>query len=409
MMRSWIAALAVAWTGLVPGPGAIAQDRLSSETIGRVLAQTKPAPPFRYRGDDSCALANDRVCNEPGFGAGGCETGTDRSDCWRIMEDREDDSCEYAADGECDEPDFGSGACTMGTDVTDCGNVSALRFQTDSCRHAFNGVCEAREDGEGACARRTDRSDCVGRERPLRLYDHFFGRDDRVLPDPSTEPWRAVGEYSADDGSSCTATLVADAVVATAAHCIIGDDGQVAASGRFRLADRSAEARVVDYLMDPAFDSEAFGGGDSLDGLDWALLRLDRPLGANGRHIVPAAADRARPLVQGGYSWDTDPHLSAHEGCELRTLYEDNTFAHACDTTRGDSGSPFLQRRAGRWVLVGTDSNFRQNDGGQVIYIAAQAAGWMNRVAPFAAGEIGAGGLRPQAGGKPVAPPRKPG
>jgi len=408
MAQAWGAALAAALSiGWFSG-AAPAQERMSSEAIGRVLTQIKPGVTLRHEGDDSCVYANDFACDEPGIGSGACEAGTDYSDCWRIIEGREDDSCQWADDGECDEPNFGTGACTMGTDVTDCGDVSALRFQTDSCRLAFNGVCDVEDGASGACAPRTDRSDCVGRDRPARINDHFFGRDDRILADGSRLPWTTVGLFTSDGGGSCTATLVAENVVATAAHCIVGEGGVLHAAGRFRLADRSAEARVVDFLADPDFNNAEFSAGDELDGLDWALLRLDRALGAGGRYVVPAPAEPDAPVAQAGYSWDTDPHLSANESCRLLELYPDNTFSHACDTTRGDSGSPFLQRRGEDWVLIGTDSNFRSNDGGQFIYIAVQAAGWLGVLDAFAAGETGMGGVRQRAGGKPVAPPRKP-
>ncbi len=412
MIFTALAAAAAAASAMLAASGPTddaVRARLSAAEIDAYLQPVKPRPVATPVQDDSCAFSLDRTCDEPGFGTGRCDAGTDYSDCWRIMEGREDDSCQWANDGECDEPAFGSGACTMGTDLTDCGEVSHLRFQDDSCRHAFNGVCEAIEDGSGRCDPRTDRSDCVGRERPARIHDHFFGYDDRVLPPVDTAPWTAVGAFFSDDGGSCTAALVAPAVIVTAAHCVTSDSGGVFAAGRFELADRTAEADVIDFFVDPEWDVETFDETNDEDGLDWVLLRLDAALGSQPeRRLPPARLDPALPLVQAGYSWDTDPWLSGNLDCSVRQAFADSTFAHDCDTTRGDSGSPFLQRQGGAWVIVGTDSNFRQDDGEPVIYIAAQAAGWMDYLPAFAAGEIGEGGVRPRGRGKPVPPPAKP-
>jgi len=56
---------------------------------------------------DSCAYANNNVCDEPNM----CFPGTDTSDCPVSQ-----DSCKWANDGTCDEPN----KCYVGTDTTDC-------------------------------------------------------------------------------------------------------------------------------------------------------------------------------------------------------------------------------------------------------------------------------------------------
>jgi len=370
----------------------------------------KPEGPAVAGGDDSCQYANDNECDEPGFGTGACRAGTDYSDCWRIMTGREDDSCEWADDGECDEPGFGTGACTQGTDVTDCGDVTHLRFRNDSCTLAFNGVCDEPGEGTGRCETRTDRADCGGRQRPLTINDHFFGRDDRVLMDTAAFPWRAIGQVTFESGGGCTASLVAPDVLITAAHCI-SEDGRIDASGEFVTGDAlpggPRRARVIDFLVDRNWDEARFTEGDELDGTDWALLRIDRPLGDELGHLgVVALGDsvRAAPatrLLQAGYSWDTGDNLSGDPDCQVLELARDNTLAHDCDTTRGDSGSPFLIETADGYAVVATDSNFRSNPDGPFIYIAARSDRWINDLPAFVRGDLGAGGVRPPGPGKP--------
>jgi protease YdgD len=344
--------------------------------------------------NDSCRWANDHECDEPDIGTGACAMNTDYSDC-RHLRAGEDDTCQWSRDGECDEPNFGTGACTQGADHTDCGDIAWLRNETDSCASAFNGVCEEPGHANGSCAVHTDRSDCLGRNRPLNIADHFFGHDDRVLVPIAQAPWKYVGALVMDSDEGCTATLIADNVVVTAAHCIMNDNG-VDADATFTTALGDHTARVVAYLIDRRFNYRQFTTGNSQDGMDWALLRLDRPLGAQtgfagvrnltgqGRRIATAAS-----LMQAGYAWDTGDNLAGVTACHMVAIHTDNTFEHQCDTTRGDSGSPFFVRNGDGFDVVGVDSNFRSNSAGPYINIAVSAAAFTPHVGDFVAGRSG--------------------
>ena len=400
-------------------------ERLSSREIGQWLRQIgdkppKPgeggaAPARRYTGTDTCRWANDGECDDPGIGTGACQQGTDYSDCWRLVEGVEDNTCRWANDGECDEPGFGTGACTQATDLADCGDIIHLRFRNDSCETAFDGVCNEPGIGDGSCAERTDRADCFGRERPLTINDHYFGRDDRVFMDTSVFPWVTVGQISFDSGGACTATLIADDVLITAAHCI-ADNGRFDMRGTFTTGygrnGGPVSARVIDYFADPQWNEQRFSSTDDLDGTDWALLRIDTPLGAELGHVgVRGLVDTAgsngamrADLYQAGYSWDTGEHLSGNIGCHMVQVFNDNTMAHDCDTTRGDSGSPFMVREGDEYFVVATDSNFRSNPGGPMIYIAARSDRWIQYYEDFVAGRIGAMRQQRPAGG--VKPPK---
>ncbi len=364
-------------------PGAIHFDKQR--------AAAKP-PRAAGGGNDSCRWAHDNECDEPDIGTGACRIGTDYSDC-RAIRAGDDDSCRWARDGECDEPNFGTGACVQGTDRTDCGAIAWMRNQNDSCATAFNNVCEEPGRGSGRCAARTDRSDCHGRDRPLSINDHFFGHDDRVLVNVNDAPWRYMGQLVNEAGEACSATLVGRNVIATAAHCIHTDNGVLAAA-TFTTATGGHTARTIAYLVDSRFNYRRFTTTDEIDGTDWALLRLDQPLGdtvgfAGVYSLTGQGAARAlaTDIMQAGYSWDTGEHLSGNLRCRMVQVNADNTFAHECDTTRGDSGSGFLMRNArGGFDLVGVDSNFRSNPSGPFIYIAVSAAAFAPQVADFVAG-----------------------
>ncbi len=316
----------------------------------------------------------------------------------------DNDSCEYARDGECDEPSYGTGACQAGTDLTDCGDLSHLRGRDDSCATAFNNVCEEPGSGPGTCAAMTDRSDCVGRERPLNMYDHYFGNDDRFVFPTNEFPWSVIGELRMASGGACTAALIAPDVLATASHCI-HDGPHADARGTFStgamLPGGPRTADVVDYVIDPNWDTDLFNGTTAIEGADWALLRIDEPLGAElgfltVRPLVDAVG-RVRaletPIYQAGYSQDTGDNLSGNRGCRLTEIYDDGTMAHNCDTTRGDSGSPFMWRQGEQWHVMGVESQYRDNPAGPEAYdyIAVRAESFFDFVAPFLNGETGNG------------------
>lgn len=394
-MRIWTAAtiaacMAVAHVGgFSPGfaaPAAPAQKQ---------SAPPKPpgsAAPQRA-GNDTCRHARDRECDEPDIGTGACTMGTDFSDC-RALREGDNDSCRWARDGECDEPNFGTGACTQGTDRTDCGAIAWMRNQTDSCATAFNGTCEEPGRGDGSCAARTDRTDCHGRERAMTIFDHFFGRDDRVLVNVAEAPWRFMGLLAMTTGEQCTATLIAPNVIVTAAHCIHTARG-VNAAAQFTTADGAHSASVTAYLISPRFNYARFNASDDIDGQDWALLRLDRPLGdavgyAGVRNITADAARAGEfELMQAGYSWDTGEHLSGNQSCRIVHVFPDHTFAHQCDTTRGDSGSAFVVRNGNGFDVIGVDSSFRANPDGPFLYIAVSANNFAASVPDFVAGRTG--------------------
>lgn len=371
--------------------------------------QTRPSKPGGAvggptRGNDTCRWARDNECDDPDIGTGACTQGTDYSDC-RHLREGENDSCRYARDNECDEPNFGTGACTQGTDRTDCGQIAWMRNQNDSCATAFNGACE--EGPNGRCAARTDRTDCHGRDRPMTINDHFFGHDDRVLVNVGEAPWRFMGRIHMDGGATCTATLIGRDILATAAHCL-HPSGTLNAAGRFE-ASGGQTARITAYFIDRRFNYQRFIAADDIDGYDWALLRIDQPLGdtlgyAGVQNLTgqPAGRAIAADLMQAGYSWDTGDHLSGNLRCRIATVYLDNTFAHECDTTRGDSGSAFVVRNGQGYDLIGVDSSFRSNPRGPFLYIAVSAAGFAPQVPEFAAGRTGVrvGGLG--VGGKPA-------
>lgn len=322
-------------------------------------------------GNDSCRYAHDLECDDARFGGtGACAVATDATDC-RAAALGGDDSCGYAMDGECDEPGIGTGLCPTASDQTDCAPVAFLTGRTNTCETAFNGICDepgSVSTGTGTCAQLSDTADCVGRDRPATARDHFFGRDDRKLVDPTLMPWRAVGLLVGAD-MDCTGTLIGARLVLTAAHCV-SDGVRTTLPDVFRAGAHGpsdlGQARVIAAFVAPDFRDDYLDLGEG-NGADWAILTLDRDLGTVAG-IVPPRVLNSEDLAQirdgefrvdqAGYSWDTGDWLSGHMRCTVLTAFDDDTIAHACDTAEGDSGSPLFHLGPSGWAIIAVDSRF---------------------------------------------------
>ena len=210
--------------------------------------------------------------------------------------------------------------------------------------------------------------------------------DDGRIPVTSRRyPWSAIGRVDWVDSrgqttGSCTGTLIGIDLVLTNAHCIIEEasDRPTTQTVLFRpnLVRGRTEAQA--QVIDVAYGDSPYTG-EAAD--DWALLKLDQPLGEDYGYLGWRTLDLADQAVLDqlagkisivGYAGDFptesmivfgEPGETAglSDGCSLLLIVPDGTFAntliHDCDTNPGASGGPILaQFEDGEYYLVGLHS-----------------------------------------------------
>lgn len=224
----------------------------------------------------------------------------------------------------------------------------------------------------GAAGAIADESLVASPRNPLSgLHDALL----RARVSPDEMPWRGVGKLQGVDGrlhAACTGALVGPHTALTAAHCMFNPrtkqpfpPGTLHFLLGFEFEGYAGHAVVVSFVHGAGF---RLADTVRTRGADWALLTLDRDIGAPDR-ILPI---RAKPAVAGtrvllgGYSQMQPYILTASSACKVlaQSLDADGrpVLRHDCESANGVSGAPLLVRDGTAWSIVGVHVAQRQGD-----------------------------------------------
>lgn len=182
--------------------------------------------------------------------------------------------------------------------------------------------------------------------------------------------WEAVGRLDITGKGFCTAALIDDRLILTAAHCVYETDGTLIAPENFlfRAGLRSGRAEVERgvrrYVTHPDYTYEGPVARSGAVGNDIALLELDQPIRLTRVQPFDIATQPARGDAVGivSYALDREDTPSLQEVCSILGNQQ-SMVVMTCDIDFGASGAPVFRVENGVPRIVSVVSAMAQMDG----------------------------------------------
>jgi len=185
--------------------------------------------------------------------------------------------------------------------------------------------------------------------------------------------WEGVGRLDIRGKGFCTAALIRESLILTAAHCVYGDDGKLLDVDRFQFSaglryGRAEASRSVRSLVaHPDYQHEGELARNEEVAVDIAVLHLDRPIRRSrvqpfriaGR---PATGDQVG-IVSYGRGRSETPSLQ--EVCSVTGQHRGVVIMN-CDVDYGSSGSPVFMVRNGQPMIVSVVSAMAETASGKI-------------------------------------------
>lgn len=211
----------------------------------------------------------------------------------------------------------------------------------------------------------------------------IIGIDNRIPMTSRKYPWSAIGRIKGTtaDGSGyyCTGTLIAANLVLTNAHCVINPEtGELSTRIQFMPNVIDGDYQDIAEVEQVVYGTD-FSQSKDLSSRDWAILKLNQPLGRKYGYLGWKSL-RSATLIRNrkafyfvGYSGDfpNDKYqkyfsagpgwtASFEAGCSI--VGEDSGFLlHDCATAGGSSGGPIVAVIKGDPYIVALNNGEAKN------------------------------------------------
>jgi V8-like Glu-specific endopeptidase len=188
-----------------------------------------------------------------------------------------------------------------------------------------------------------------------------------------SQGWEAVGRLDIRGKGFCTAALIRDRLILTAAHCLYDSDGSLIAPERFEFraglrAGRAAATRAVSRaIAHPDYDFDGDATNAEEVAMDIAVLELDKPI--RNTRIRPYLIAQ-RPLTGDevgvvSYGRGREDAPSLQEVCSVLGR-QTGVIVMTCDVEYGSSGSPVFLMTDGETRIASVVSAMAQVNGQKV-------------------------------------------
>jgi len=201
--------------------------------------------------------------------------------------------------------------------------------------------------------------------------------------------WEAVGRLDIRGKGFCTAALIRDRLILTAAHCLYDTDGSLIAADRFRfqagLRDGRSEAtrNISRAVAHPDYHWRINATDASEVAMDIAVLELTRPIRTT--RIQPYQIAQ-RPLTGDdvgvvSYGRGRENAASLQEVCKVLGR-QTGVVVMTCEVEFGSSGAPVFMVVEGQTRIASVVSAMAQVNG-QRVSLGTSLAGPLNELLSY--------------------------